>query len=102
MFFDSCLGFLQPGTPEPLQGLSSIVVPSLPDKPLRGVWEEDEYEEEDGKAVESEDQGEHGHGEEGGDGGVAEEAEAEGCHVATAHRATQTHHPHLWRERFSK
>ena len=89
------MGFLQPGTPEPLQGLSSIVVPSLPDKPLRGVLEEDEYEEEDDKAVESEDQGEHGHGDEGGDGRVAEEAEAERSHVAAAHRATQTHQPHL-------
>ena len=37
-------------------------------------------------------------GDEGGDGGVAEEAEAERGHIAAAHRATEPHHANLgWR-----
>ena len=43
-------------------------------------------------------QGEQGDGDEGGDGRVAEEAEAERGHIAAAHRATEPHHPNLgWR-----
>ena len=39
--------------------------------------------------MEGEDQGEQGDGDEGGDGRVAEEAEAERGHIAAAHRATE-------------
>ena len=61
----------------------------MPDKPLRGVREEDEDEEEDNEAVESEGDGEEGDGHEGSDGGVAEQAEAEGGHVTATDWATQ-------------
>ena len=48
--------------------------------------------------MEGEDQGEQGDGDEGGDGRVAQEAEAERGHIAAAHRATEPHHSNLgWR-----
>ena len=75
--------------------LLCIHLPPLPDKPLGGVREEDKDEDEVDKTVESEADGEEGDGDEGRDGGVAEQAKAEGGHVTATDWPTQSYNPHL-------